>query len=105
MSINQCLGLFYVIPETISSISLLCLLVVLYAAVEASSPDLARERRWAEQVEDGLFDGDIVWLDDGKGQGFLGVLTEGDADSGRAVLLQSVINWFAANPAPGRQIW
>ena len=75
------------ISKAIFSISLLCLLVVLTAPVEASSSDIAKERRWAEQVEDGLLDGDAVWLDDGKGQEFLGVLTEGDADSGRAVLL------------------
>ena len=73
--------------KAITSVSLLCLLVVLTAPVEASSSDIAKERRWAEQVEDGLLDGDVVWLDDGNGQEFLGVLTEGDADSGRAVLL------------------
>jgi hypothetical protein len=46
------------ISKAISSISLLCLLVVLTAPVEASSSDIAREGRWAEQVEDGLLD----WL-------------------------------------------
>ena len=75
------------ISKVISSISLMCLLVVLATPVAASSTDIAKERRWAEQVEDGLLDGDVVWLDDGKGQEFLGVLTEGEADTGRAVLL------------------
>jgi hypothetical protein len=88
-----------------SSISLLCLLVVLTAPVEAFGPDIASERCWAEQVEDGLLDGDVVWLDDGKGQEFLGVLSEGDADSGRAVLLQGVFDWLVGHPAPGRQTW
>ena len=52
-------------------IGLLCLLAVLSAPVEASSSDIAKERRWAEQVEDGLLDGDVIWLDDGKGHEFL----------------------------------
>lgn len=75
------------ISKAILSLCLLCLLVVLTPPATASSSDIAKERRWAEQVEDGLLDGDVVWLDDGKGHEFLGVLTEGDADSGRAVLL------------------
>ena len=75
------------ISKAILSIGLLSLLAVLFAPVEASNSDIAKEGRWAEQVEDGLLDGDVVWLDDGKGQQFLGVLTEGDVDSGRAVLL------------------
>jgi pimeloyl-ACP methyl ester carboxylesterase len=75
------------ISKAISSISLLCLLVVLYAPVAASSSDIAKERRWAEQVEDGLLDGDVVWLDDGKGNEFLGILTEGNPETGRAVVL------------------
>lgn len=75
------------ISKAISSISLLCLLVVLTAPVEASSSDIAKEGRWAEQVEDGLLDGDVVWLDDGKGHEFLGILTEGNPETGRAVVL------------------
>ena len=75
------------ISKVIPSIFLLCLVAVLFAPVEASNSDIAKEGRWAEQVEDGLLDGDVVWLDDGQGQQFLGVLTEGDVDSGRAVLL------------------
>jgi pimeloyl-ACP methyl ester carboxylesterase len=75
------------ISKVISSIFLLCLVAVPHAAVDASNSDIAKEARWAEQVEDGLLDGDVVWLDDGEGQQFLGVLTEGDADSRRAVLL------------------
>ena len=58
-------------------------------AVDASATrsDTAKEARWAEQVIDGLLDGDETWLDDGGGHEFLGVLTEGDGASGRAVLL------------------
>ena len=53
----------------------------------ATSSDVGKEQRWAEQVVDGLLDGDEVWLPDSTGHEFLGVLTEGDTESGRAVLL------------------
>jgi len=77
----------YMISKAMSSISLLCLLVVLCAPVYASNSDIAKERRWAEQVEDSLLDGDVVWLDDGRGHEFLGILTEGNPETGRAVVL------------------
>ena len=53
----------------------------------ATNSDTAKESRWAEQVIDGLLDGDEVWLIDDSGHEFLGILTEGDRSSGRAVVL------------------
>ncbi len=53
----------------------------------ATNSDVAKEKRWAEQVIDGLLDGEALWLTDQSGHEFLGVLTEGDTDSGRAVIL------------------
>ena len=73
--------------KVVSPVFLLCLVAVLFTPVEASSSDIAKEQRWAEQVEDSLLDGDVVWLDGGSGHKFLGILTEGDTDSSRAVLL------------------
>jgi pimeloyl-ACP methyl ester carboxylesterase len=61
--------------------------VTLAAPVHATNSDVAKEKRWAEQVIDSLLDGDELWLDDGGGHEFLGILTEGDASSGRAVIL------------------
>ena len=55
--------------------------------VYATNSDAAKEKRWAEQVIDGLLDGDELWLTDTAGHEFLGILTEGDTDSGRAVIL------------------
>ncbi len=64
---------------------------------QATKSDVAKERRWAEQVIDGLLDGDEIWLSDPGGHEFLGILTEGDTDSGRAVILAHGIgvhpNW------------
>jgi pimeloyl-ACP methyl ester carboxylesterase len=66
---------------------LLLSLLAWISALGASGSDVAKERRWAEQVIDGLLDGDEVWLKDASGHEFLGIFTEGDAESGRAVLL------------------
>jgi pimeloyl-ACP methyl ester carboxylesterase len=66
---------------------LLCLTAALVTPLAASESDTAKEHRWAEQVVDGLLDGDALWLDDGSGHEFLGILTEGNSASGPAVLL------------------
>ncbi|MDH3629590.1 MAG: alpha/beta hydrolase family protein [Gammaproteobacteria bacterium] len=55
--------------------------------VAATNSDVAKESRWAEQVIDGLLDGDELWLIDDIGHEFLSILTEGDESSGRAVVL------------------
>ena len=66
---------------------LLLIAIALGAPVYATNSDVGKEKRWAEQVIDGLLDGDELWLDDGSGHEFLGILTEGDTESGRAVIL------------------
>jgi pimeloyl-ACP methyl ester carboxylesterase len=55
--------------------------------VAATNSDTAKESRWAEQVIDGLLDGDALWMIDDSGHEFLSILTEGDRSSGRAVVL------------------
>ena len=69
----------------------------LFTPAGATNSDVAKERRWADQVVDSLLDGDEVWLIDDIGHEFLGVFTEGDADSGHAVILMHGIgvhpNW------------
>jgi len=63
----------------------------------ATNSDVAKERRWADQVVDSLLDGDEAWLIDDLGHEFFGIFTEGDADTGHAVLLMHGIgvhpNW------------
>ena len=73
--------------KKISRLWILALTLVLSLPVFATNSDVAKEKRWAEQVIDGLLDGDELWLTDPGGHEFLGILTEGDADSGRAVIL------------------
>ncbi|MDH3389128.1 MAG: alpha/beta hydrolase family protein, partial [Gammaproteobacteria bacterium] len=67
--------------------ALLSIVLLSAAPASATNSDTAKEQRWAEQVVDGLLDGDAVWLLDDIGHEFLGILTEGEARSGRAVIL------------------
>ena len=75
------------IAKAISAILLMHFIIVFSSVADATDSDKAKEQRWAEQVVDSLLDGDDVWLDDGAEHEFLGILTEGDVESGRAVLL------------------
>ena len=58
---------------------------------------IAKEGRWAEQVIDGLLDGDAIWLTDDSGHEFLGIFTQADDNPDRAVILAHGIgvhpNW------------
>ena len=63
---------------------LIITLAVLSFTTHAS--DLAKEKRWADQVVDAILDGDAVWLNDGKSD-FLSIYTEAEEDKGRAVIV------------------
>ena len=66
---------------------LVVLMTVSWNSAYATNSDTAKESRWAEQVIDGLLDGEEVWLADADGHEFLGVYTPADGDSGQAVIL------------------
>lgn len=51
-----------------------------------NATDLAKEKRWADQVADAILDGDAVWLNDGNND-FLGIYTEAEEDKGRSVIV------------------
>ena len=75
---------------TLKSISpglLLVLVIALSPNAAATGSDAAKEARWAEQVVDSLLDGDELWLDDGSGHEFLGILTAAATESRPAVVL------------------
>ena len=55
-------------------------------AFNVSASDLAKEKRWADQVVDAIIDGDAVYLNDGKSD-FLAIYTEAEEDKGRAVIV------------------
>ncbi len=50
------------------------LFLVIFSQVTLAS-DLAKEKRWADQIVDSLMTGEAVWLNDGKNK-FLGLFTE-----------------------------
>jgi hypothetical protein len=49
-------------------------------------PNYAKEKRWASQVEDGLMDGDVVWLSANK-QPFMSLYTPSETNTKRAALI------------------
>jgi pimeloyl-ACP methyl ester carboxylesterase len=55
-------------------------------SVSSHASDLAKEKRWADQVVDSIMDGDAVMLNDGTSE-FLGIYTEATEDQGRAVIV------------------
>ena len=52
----------------------------------ALASDLAKEKRWADQIVDAILDGEAIWLNDGTSD-FLGIYTEAEEDKGRAVIV------------------
>lgn len=65
-------------------IKTLFLLLLTVSAAQAS--DLAKEKRWADQVVDAIIDGEAVWLNDGTSK-FLGIYTEAADNNGRSVII------------------
>jgi pimeloyl-ACP methyl ester carboxylesterase len=78
--------------------ALLRLLAISMVALSANlhASDLAKEKRWADQVVDSIMDGEAVWLNDGA-HDFLGIYTGADEDRARAVVVMHGIgihpNW------------
>ncbi|MET0068050.1 MAG: alpha/beta fold hydrolase [Candidatus Thiodiazotropha sp.] len=62
------------------------LIALLCTSCWALASDLAKEKRWAEQIVDALIDGEAVWLNDGKSD-FLGLYTEAGDDKGQAAII------------------
>ncbi len=59
---------------------------LLAVSFNSHASDLAKEKRWAEQVVDSIMDGEAVMLDDGNSE-FLGIYTTAAEDKGRAVIV------------------
>ncbi|MFT5115540.1 MAG: pimeloyl-ACP methyl ester carboxylesterase [Parasphingorhabdus sp.] len=66
-------------------IRLLVLLTGLIVSSVVVATDVGKEKRWVEQVEANLFDGEMIWLD-AAGHSFLGVLIESEMPKGVVVL-------------------
>lgn len=74
-------------------ISLFCLFTLPLLAVQAS--DMAKEKRWADQVVDAIMVGDAEWLAVGK-QKVLALYTEQEADKARGGVI--VIHGIGVHP-------
>jgi pimeloyl-ACP methyl ester carboxylesterase len=59
---------------------------LLSSTLLAHASDLAKEKRWANQIVDALIDGDAIWLNDGTSK-FLGIYTTAEGNSDRAVII------------------
>lgn len=55
-------------------------------AVAQIIPDYAKEARWADFIEDGLMDGDVVWIQSGNHE-FLSILTESESESNKVAIV------------------
>ena len=64
----------------------LAIIAIIAACFTSHASDLAKEKRWADQVVDAIIDGEAVWLNDGTSE-FLGIYTEAGEDKGRAVIV------------------
>ncbi len=55
-------------------------------SIDALASDLAKEKRWADQIVDAILDGDAEYLNDGMSE-FLTIYTEAEDESDRGVIL------------------
>lgn len=65
---------------------LLSLFLLTNVAVAQIIPDYAKEARWADFIEDGLMDGDVVWIQSGNRE-FLSILTESESESNKVAIV------------------
>lgn len=66
-------------------------LVLSFFAIGVQASDLAKEKRWADQIVDEIMTGDAVWLN-ADGRKFLGIYTESSTTKnyGAAIILHGV---------------
>jgi predicted esterase len=69
-----------------NKLSNILILMILAFSASVQASDLAKEKRWADQVVDAILDGEAIWLNDGTSD-FLGIYTEAEEDKGRAVIV------------------
>ena len=73
-----------------SPVSLAIFLIALVTlSAGANASDLDKEKRWADQVIEAIFDGEPIWLNNGDkgGHDFLGIYTPAEEDHNRAVII------------------
>lgn len=69
-----------------TSLPVLLVISLLSITFDGNASDLAKEKRWADQIVDAIIDGDAIWLNNGKND-FLGIYTEANENKQRAVII------------------
>ena len=64
----------------------LLLVAMVFVSVKSLASDLEKEKRWAEQIVDAIFDGEVISLNDGKTD-FMGIYTEAEENQNRGIIL------------------
>ncbi|MBT7412352.1 MAG: DUF3530 family protein [Candidatus Thioglobus sp.] len=79
---------------------LLSLLLITNLAFAQVVPDYAKEARWAEQVEDTLMDGDVIWLNANSHE-FLAIYTPSESDAKQTAV---VVHGLGVHPDWGQVV-
>ncbi len=74
------------IKKTYSTHLKFMFIVLLLISSGLQASDIAKEKRWAEQVVDAIMDGEAVWLNDGANK-FLAIHTEAEDNATKAVII------------------
>lgn len=70
-----------------NKMKLLIMLLLASTLVNAQTlPDYAKEKRWAQQIEDGLMDGDVVWLTANDHE-FMSIYTPSETDTQKTAII------------------
>jgi len=72
--------------KTMQKVRVLLFASLLLHSFIVVASDIAKEKRWADQVVDSILDGEAIWLDDGNHK-FLGIYTASEESSSRAVII------------------
>ncbi len=72
--------------EWFMKLLIIILSLVVGNAFAQTIPDYAKESRWADFIEDGLMDGDVVWIKNDDRE-FLSILTESESDSNKVAIV------------------
>ncbi|VAX09252.1 hypothetical protein MNBD_GAMMA25-2040 [hydrothermal vent metagenome] len=63
----------------------------------SAASDIAKEKRWAEQIKDSLLDGELVWLNaKGQSEKFLGIYTQETAEVAQGGVI--ILHGMGAHP-------
>ena len=79
---------------------LLSFLLITNIAFAQVVPDYAKEARWAEQVEDTLMDGDVIWLNANSHE-FLAIYTPSESDAKQTAV---VVHGLGVHPDWGQVV-